>query len=70
MYCANIFVCFNRMPVGNVSQWTMSQTQKLKYIQLFNTHDRMKKGFLTGESLLNSPLRLSCFVNMCRINYY
>ena len=34
--------------------WTMPHQSKLKFTQLFNTHDRNKRGFLTGVCLVLS----------------
>lgn len=31
-----------------LSEWAVPQSSKLKYIQIFNTHDRTRAGFLTG----------------------
>jgi len=34
-------------------EWAVPNASRLKYTQMFNTHDRMKTGFLTGVQARN-----------------
>lgn len=34
--------------VNALTEWAIPQQSKLKYTQMFNTHDRSRQGFLTG----------------------
>lgn len=47
-------------PAAAAGEWPIPQNSKLKYTQLFNTHDRQRTGFLTGQQartiLLESKL--------------
>ena len=48
-FCDNHCLLF-RLPSSGVSgEWTIPQQQRLKYKQIFNSHDPMHKGFLTGN---------------------
>lgn len=36
----------------------MPHASKLKYTQLFNTHDRNKRGFLTGAAFVSPSVKI------------
>ncbi|KAH7639675.1 intersectin-2-like protein [Dermatophagoides farinae] len=40
-------------PTANVAEWAIPQPIKLKYTQMFNSHDRQRTGFLTGIQARN-----------------
>ncbi|XP_076372509.1 dynamin associated protein 160 isoform X6 [Tachypleus tridentatus] len=37
----------------NLGEWMIPQSSKLKYTQMFNTHDRTRSGYLTGPQARN-----------------
>ncbi|XP_074601027.1 dynamin associated protein 160 isoform X2 [Brevipalpus obovatus] len=47
----------NFAPSMMLTEWAIPQPSKLKYTQLFNTHDRTRSGFLTGPQARNILLQ-------------
>ncbi len=41
-------VTFSTLKTSRSTEWAIPHSSKLKYAQLFNSHDRGKTGFLTG----------------------
>uniref|UniRef100_A0A4W6BQM9 Intersectin 1 n=1 Tax=Lates calcarifer TaxID=8187 RepID=A0A4W6BQM9_LATCA len=65
---SNYFCCGGALQLTPPSDWAVPQSSRLKYRQLFNSHDKMMSGHLTGtHAHINTSLFvitcLSCFLS-------